>query len=32
MRDEGLVKPEMFVDKPVDVDSFVAKVRRLIGS
>ena len=32
MRDEGLVKPEMFVDKPVDVESFVAKVQELIGS
>ncbi|NIO27749.1 MAG: response regulator [Candidatus Latescibacteria bacterium] len=31
MREEGLVKPEMFVDKPVDPDSFVAKVRSLIG-
>ena len=32
MREEGLVKPEMFVDKPVDPDSFVANVRQLIGS
>ena len=32
MRDEGLVRPEMFVDKPVDPDSFLAKVRQLIGS
>ncbi len=32
MREEGLVKPEMFVDKPVDIDAFVAKVRQLIGS
>ncbi len=32
MREEGLVKPEMFVDKPVDVESFVAKVQELIGS
>jgi two-component system alkaline phosphatase synthesis response regulator PhoP len=32
MREEGLVRPEMFVDKPVDPDSFVAKVRQLIGS
>ena len=31
MRDEGLVRPEMFVDKPVDPDAFVAKVRDLIG-
>ncbi|MHC4091888.1 MAG: response regulator [Planctomycetota bacterium] len=32
MREEGLVRPEMFVDKPVDADSFVTKVRELIGS
>ena len=32
LRDEGLVKPEMFVDKPVDPDSFVERVRQLIGS
>jgi len=31
MREEGDVKPEMFVDKPVDPDAFVAKVRDLIG-
>jgi two-component system cell cycle response regulator DivK len=31
MRDEGLVKPEMFVEKPVDPDDFIAKVRQLIG-
>ena len=32
MRKDGLVKPEMFVDKPVDIESFVAKVQDLIGS
>jgi len=32
MREEGLVRPEMFVDKPVESDSFIAKVRELIGS
>ena len=32
MRQEGLVRPEMFVDKPVDPDSFIAKVQQLIGS
>ena len=32
MREEGLVRPEMFVDKPVDPDSFIAMVRQLIGS
>jgi CheY-like chemotaxis protein len=32
MREVGRVKPEMFVDKPVEPDAFVAKVRQLIGS
>jgi two-component system alkaline phosphatase synthesis response regulator PhoP len=31
MRDEGEVRPEMFVDKPVDPEAFVEKVRSLIG-
>jgi CheY-like chemotaxis protein len=31
MREEGDVKPDMFVDKPVDPDSFLEKVRELIG-
>jgi CheY-like chemotaxis protein len=31
MRQEGLVRPEMFVDKPVDPDGFIARVRQLIG-
>ncbi|MFH1921553.1 MAG: response regulator [Planctomycetota bacterium] len=31
MREEGPVRPEMFMDKPVDPDSFIAKVRQLIG-
>jgi DNA-binding response OmpR family regulator len=31
MREEGDVKPEMFVDKPVDPDAFIEKVRSLIG-
>jgi CheY-like chemotaxis protein len=31
MREEGEVRPEMFVDKPVDPDAFIAKVRDLIG-
>jgi CheY-like chemotaxis protein len=31
MREEGDVKPEMFVDKPVDPDGFLEKVRELIG-
>ncbi len=32
MRQEGLVRPEMFMDKPVDPDTFVARVDQLIGS
>lgn len=32
MRQEGLLKPEMFLDKPVDPDAFIAKVGQLIGS
>lgn len=32
MREEGLIKPEMFLDKPVDPDAFIAKVEKLIGS
>ena len=31
MREEGDVRPEMFVDKPVDPDGFLEKVRELIG-
>jgi CheY-like chemotaxis protein len=31
MREEGDVKPEMFVDKPVDPGAFIEKVRQLIG-
>ena len=31
MRESGDVKPEMFVDKPVEPDDFVAKVRELVG-
>ena len=32
LREEGLVRPEMFMDKPVDPDVFVTKVQQLIGS
>jgi CheY-like chemotaxis protein len=32
MREQGLVRPEMFVDKPVDPDSFIDRVQELIGS
>ena len=31
MRQEGLIRPEMFIDKPVDPDFFIAKVQQLIG-
>ena len=31
MREDGEVRPEMFVDKPVDPKSFIARVRELIG-
>jgi CheY-like chemotaxis protein len=32
MREAGLVRPEMFVDKPVDPESFVERVSQLIGN
>jgi len=31
LREDALVKPEMFVDKPVDPEAFVARVQELIG-
>ncbi|MHC4426980.1 MAG: response regulator [Planctomycetota bacterium] len=31
MRDEGLVKPEMFLDKPIDPEDVIEKIRDLIG-
>jgi len=31
MREEGLVRPDMFIDKPIEPESFIAKVRELIG-
>jgi CheY-like chemotaxis protein len=31
MREEGDIKPEMFVDKPVDPDALIRKVKTLIG-
>ena len=31
MRDEGLVKPELYVDKPIDPEDLILKVRELIG-
>jgi CheY-like chemotaxis protein len=32
MREEGAVKPEMFVDKPIDPESLIEKVRQLVGT
>jgi DNA-binding response OmpR family regulator len=32
MREEGLDKPEMYVDKPIDPEDLIAKVKELIGS
>lgn len=32
MREEGLVKPEMYVDKPIDLDDLAEKVKQLIGT
>ena len=31
MRDEGLVKPEVFMDKPIDPENLIEKVKELIG-
>ncbi|MFH1416860.1 MAG: response regulator [Planctomycetota bacterium] len=31
IREEGQITPEMFMDKPIDPDAFIAKVRNLIG-
>ncbi|UCF35707.1 MAG: response regulator [Acidobacteriota bacterium] len=31
MREEGLVRPEMFIDKPIDPEVLVDSVRKLIG-
>ena len=31
MRESGDVRPEMFVDKPVDPDAFIKKVKDLLG-
>lgn len=32
MRDEGLLRPDMFIDKPIDLDLIISKVKELIGS
>ena len=31
MREEGLVKPDVFIDKPIDPELVISKVRELIG-
>ena len=31
MRQEGLIRPEMFLDKPVEADTFIAKVQQPMG-
>jgi len=32
MKDEGLVKPDQFIDKPIDPELVIAKVKDLIGT
>ena len=32
MKEDDLIKPDMFIDKPIDPELVVAKVRELIGS
>jgi DNA-binding response OmpR family regulator len=32
MKEEGLVKPDVFIDKPIDPELVVSKVNELIGS
>lgn len=31
MREEGLIKPDMFIDKPIDPELVVARVKEIIG-
>ena len=31
LREDGLVKPEMFIDKPVEPDAFIARIQELLG-
>jgi len=32
MREEGLIKPDMFIDKPIDPELVMSKIKELIGS
>ncbi len=32
MREEGLVKPDMFIDKPIDPELVIVKIKELIGT
>ncbi|MCP4580728.1 MAG: response regulator [candidate division Zixibacteria bacterium] len=32
MRDEGLLKPDMFIDKPIDPELVISKVQDIIGT
>jgi len=31
MKEDGIVKPDMFIDKPIDPEFVIAKVKELIG-
>ena len=32
MREEGVVRPDMFVDKPIDPEDIIVKIKELIGN
>jgi DNA-binding response OmpR family regulator len=32
MKEEGLIKPDMFIDKPIDPELVIAKINELIGT
>jgi CheY-like chemotaxis protein len=32
LRDDGLLRPDMFIDKPIDPELVIAKVKELIGT
>ena len=31
MREEGLIRPEMFIDKPIDPEELIESVKSIIG-